>query len=459
MTSAQIQGLQQQQQLQQMYLQQQQQQVTEPNNVQAHDAVPMENAVMYSAGKNMANHVSLHDGKAENHDELNQSSVPGSSSQENWPDAVQPLNGQILVPTCSENQFAKSSDGLTQTVTSSITTQGISLPLPGPFSQSESLFTEAHSDSGVSAMETSIAGDDPLMAVTEQQNSLAGPDALTTTSPLSDFVSTSSNASMFNSSVPSSQGTTLLQGESGTTATSEQSLSSGIHSTLLSEINCTGDVKPSPLTGTSDPTLSNGPMSMYTGFPSSAAGAASGISTISPFSPPSHYVMSPTQKSPFHTTASQLSPSLTQPLSIINPSCLSPSSGLQGGQSAFSPASLIPTDLLSPSKQLAVISPSSSSKSPFNLSSGGDNLAIPKLNLLCDSNALPHPPDTPLPPLPTDKLSPQTPSIYVSMFPMSLKFNDVKFMFKRELSLYDQVFVHEGTLRFLQQFTCTMSSF
>ncbi|XP_022796403.1 lysine-specific demethylase 6A-like [Stylophora pistillata] len=414
LTSAQMQGLQ-QQQLQQIYLQQQQQQqqqVTEPNNAQAHSAVPMENAVMYS-GKNMANHVSLQDGKGENHDGLNQASVPASSSGENWSNAVQPQNGQILVSTCSENQFAKSTDSLTQTVTSIIATQGITLSLPGPFSQSESIFTEAHSNSTVAAMETSLAGGDPMMAVTEEHNSIAGSNALTITSPLSNFVSTSSNATMFNSSAPSSEGTILLQGESGTTATCEQSLSNEMHSALLNEINCTADVKPSPLTGTSDPTLSNGPMSTYTGFPSSAAGAASGLSTISPFSPPSHYVMSPTQKSPFHPTASQLSPSLTQPLSIINPSCLSPSSGLQGGQSAFSPASLIPTDLLSPSKQLAVISPSSSSKSPFNLSTGGDNLAVPKLNLLFDSNALPHPPDTPLPPLPTDKLSPQTPSIYV----------------------------------------------
>ena len=410
LTSGQMQGLQ-QQQLQQLYLQQQQQQGTELNNTQDDAAVSMENAAAYF-GKNMANHVSFQDVKGESHKQLNEPSVPGSNGQDNWSNTVQPQNGQILASTCSDNQFAKPAHSVVQT--SCITTQGISHSLPGTFSQSESLLTEAHSNSAVSAMETSItpAGDN-ITQLTGQQNSLAGPDTVSLPSPLSNFVSTSSSV-LLSSSAPSSQGTTFLTNESlstGTTTTTEQSLTSGMHTTLLSEINCSADVKPSPLTGNSDPTLSNGPMSTYSGFSSSAAGA-SGMS-MSPFSSPSHYVMSPTQKSPFHTTASQLSPSLTQPLSIINPTCLSPSSGLQGAQTAFSPASLIPTDLLSPSKQLAVVSPGSS-KSPFNLSSGGD-MVIPKLNLLFDSNAIPHPPSTPAPPLPTDKLSPQTPSIYVSI--------------------------------------------
>ncbi|KAJ7323700.1 Lysine-specific demethylase 6A [Desmophyllum pertusum] len=421
LTSGQIQGLQQQQQLQQIYLQQQQQaqqqqqqQGTELSNTQANATVPLESAAAI-ATQIITNHVS---GENHEHVDTSQLSQP-SSSQNNWSDTLQAHNGQNSTATGSDNQFAKPTKSEVQT-SPCVVTQGVShsvaptlltQSLPGPFSQSESLLTDAHSNSSVSAMDTStcITTADHMLQVTGHQNSIAGPGTVTLSSLSSNFVSASSNV-LLSQSVVSSQGTTFLSSESlttGSTTTTEPSLTSGMHTTLLGEINCSVDIKPSPLTGNGDPTLSNGTISTYSGFSSSNA-CASGMS-ISPFSSPS-YVMSPTQKSPFHTTSS-LSPSLTQPLSIINPSCLSPSSGLQGGQSTFSP-SLIPTELLSPSKQLAVVSPGSS-KSPFNLSSGGDNLAVPKLNLLFDPNAIPHPPSTPAPPLPTDKLSPQTPSIYV----------------------------------------------
>lgn len=432
MTSGQLQGLQ-QQQLQQIYLQQQQQaqqqqQGTELSSTQANATVSLENTAAIPV-KNMTNHVSFQSMKGENHEhldasQLNQPSVPGSTSQNNWSDTVPPHNGQNSTSTGLDNQLAKPPKTEVQTSTC-VTTQGISnsvaptlltQSLPGPFTQSESLLTGAHTNSSVSAMETSIVPGDHMMQMAGHQNSIAGPDTAVLSSLSSNFVSTSSNV-LLSQSVVSSQGTAFLSSESlttGSSTTTEASLTSGMDTTLLTEINCSAGIKPSPLTGNSDPTLSNGPISTYSGF-SSATGCASGM-TISPFSSPS-YVMSPTQKSPFHTT-STLSPSLTQPLSIINPSCLSPSSGLQGGQSTFSP-SLIPADLLSPSKQLAVVSPGSS-KSPFNLTSGGGDLVVPKLNLLFDANAIPHPPPTPAPPLPTDKLSPQTPIIYVSTTSVSL---------------------------------------
>lgn len=432
LTSGQLQGLQ-QQQLQQIYLQQQQQaqhQQQQGSTEQVNASISLENTAAIPT-KNMTNHVSLQGMKGENHEhvgssQLNQTSVPGPSSLDNWSDTAQSHNGQNVASTGSDNQFNKPAQSDAQSSTSCITTQGtsdsvapmlITQSVTGPFSQSESLLTDVHSNSSVSAMETSIAPADHMMQVTSHQNSIAGPDTAMLSSLPANFVSTSSNVLLSQSTV-SSQGTTFLSSESlttGSSSTTEPSLTSGMDTTLLGEINCSADIKPSPLTGNSDPTLSNGPISTYAGF-SSSTGCASGM-TISPFSSPS-YVMSPTQKSPFHTT-STLSPSLTQPLSIINPGCLSPSSGLQGGQSTFSPT-LIPADLLSPSKQLAVVSPGSS-KSPFNLSSGGDNLAVPKLNLLFDPNAIPHPPPTPTPPLPTDKLSPQTPIIYVSTASASLR--------------------------------------
>lgn len=423
LTSGQLQGLQ-QQQLQQLYLQQQQQaqqqqQSTELSTTQANTTVSLENTAIIPV-KNMTNHVSFQIMKAENHEnvdtsQLNQPSVPGSGSQNNWSDTVQPHSSQNSASTGLDNQLAKPTTSDVQTSTC-VTTQGISnsvaptlltQSLPGPFTQSESLLTGGHSNSSVSAMETSIAPGDHMMQVAGHQNSIAGPDTAMLSSLSSNFVSTSSNV-LLSQSVVSSHGTAFLSSESlttGSSTTTEPSLTSGMDATLLTQINCSTNIKPSPLIGNSDPTLSNGPISTNSGLSSAAGGM-----TISPFSSPS-YVMSPTQKSPFHTT-STLSPSLTQPLSIINPSCLSPSSGLQGGHSTFSP-SLIPADLLSPSKQLAVVSPGSS-KSPFNLTPGGDNLVVPKLNLLFDSNAIPHPPPTPAPPLPTDKLSPQTPIIYVS---------------------------------------------
>lgn len=425
LTSGQLQGLQQQQQqqLQQLYLQQQaqaqvQQQQKQQQGVVLNSTQASAQAYLDST-KNMANHVSFQVTKGENHElvhasQVTQQSFPGSSLQTNWPENTQTQSDQNGLSVSASKSEVQAS-------TTCITTQGIShppnptlptQPHPETFSQSDSLLTKAYSNSTVSPMETSISGDH-LLQVTGQQNSIARSEPATLSSLSSNYVSTSSDV-LLSQSVVSCQGTTFLSSgtvATGSTTMSEPSLHSGMDTTILSEINSSKDVKPSPLTGNGDPTLSNGPISSYSGF-SSASGMV-----VSPFSSPS-YVMSPTQKSPFHTTAS-LSPSISQPLSIINPTCLSPSSGLQGVQSTFS-LSLIPTDLLSPSKQLAVVSPSSS-KSPFNLSSGGDNLMLPKLNLLFDPMAIPHPPPTPTPPLPTDKLSPQTPSICVSIIMVCCK--------------------------------------
>ena len=360
--------------------------------------------------KNMTNHVSFQGTKGETHEHVNasqanQQSLPVSSMQNNWSAAVKsPSDQNGGTVSCSSGEVQAST--MQVMVHPSVL---LAQPHPNAFSQTDSLLTQTCSNSTMTAMETSFAGAQMLQA-TGHRSSIAGSDPSTLSSLSSNFVSTSSNVLLSQSAV-SCQGTTFLSSASvttGTTTIAEPTVHSGIDTTILSEINCSTDAKSSPLTGNSDPTLSNGPISSYSAFSSSNA-CASGMS-ISPFASPS-YVMSPTQKSPFHTTAS-LSPSITQPLSIINPSCLSPSSGLQGAHSAFSP-SLIPTDLLSPSKQLAVVSPSS--KSPFNLNSGGDNMVVPKLNLLFDPMAIPCPPPMPTPPLPTDKLSPQTPSIYVSI--------------------------------------------
>ena len=407
LTSGQIQALQpqQQQQLQQLYLQQQaqvqqQQQVAVLNSSHVNTQAHLDNT------KNVTNHASFQGSEAENHVHLNANQayppgVPGASLHDNWSEST--------VPQVTQNGVIanSSSSGVQASTTQGISNQSvlISQPQATVFSQADSFQTQMCHESTVSAMETAYTGAQLL-----QVNATIGSDSGTLSSLSSNFVSTSSDV-LLSQSVVCCQGTTLTSSGLVTTAsmpTSEPSLHSGIDTTILSEINCSSDAKSSPLTGNSDPTLSNGPISSYSAFSTSNA-CASGMA-ISPFSSP-NYVMSPTQKSPFHTGAT-LSPSITQPLSI-NPSCLSPSSGLHGGHSAFSP-SLIPSDLLSPTKQLAVISPASS-KSPFNLSSGGDSLAVPKLNLFFDSMAIPCPPPMPTPPLPTDKLSPQTPSIYVSI--------------------------------------------
>lgn len=346
--------------------------------------------------------------KEDNHEHITviqgtQQSIPGNDLQNNWPETVQAQgnqNGMPMVPCKSE---VPGSNLPTCTATQVVSHQVSHSALQtnsSNFSQSNTVLTNAYEDSNVSAMETSSINDHLLQA-TGHQNSITTSEPATQPLLSSNFVSTAVDV-LLSQSVVSCQGTTFLS--SGTMVT-ESTTSSGIEQSILGEINSSTDGKPSPLTGNGDPTLSNGSIASFAGFTNST------MMSISPFSSPS-YVMSPTQKSPFHSTAS-LSPSITQPLSIINPTCLSPSSGLQGTQSAFSP-SLIPTELLSPSKQLTVVSPNSS-KSPFNLNSGGDNLAVPKLNLLLDASALPHPPPTPHPPLPTDRLSPQTPSIYVSM--------------------------------------------
>lgn len=416
MTSGQIQGLpqQQQQQLQQLYLQHQAQAQVQ---IQQQQGMVLNSTTATSQGlldntKNVANHVTFQGTKGENHEHLNasqvtQQSVPGSSLQNNWPETAHVQSDQNGLSVIGHNSEVQASISCmtTRTISNSETPSLPTQPHSETLSQSDSLLTKTYSDSTVTAMETSIAGH-CLLQMSGHQNSEARPETETQLPLSSKFVSTSSNE-LLTQSIVSCQGTNFLSSgtvTTGLTMTSGPPLRSGMDSTILSEINFSTDAKSSPLTGNGDPTLSNGPISSYSGFSS-----ASGMS-ISPFSSPS-YVMSPTQKSPFHATAS-LSPSISQPLSIINPTCLSPSSGLQGTQSAFSP-SLIPTDLLSPSKQLAVVSPGSS-KSPFSLSVGGDNLAVPKLNLLLDSTAIPHPPPTPTPPLPTDRLSPQTPSIHVS---------------------------------------------
>ena len=413
LTSGQLQGLQQQQQqqqLQQLYLQQQAQaQVQQQQQGVVLNSTQASAQAYLDSTKNMANHVSFQVTKGENLElvhasQVTQQSLAGSSLQTNWPENTQTQSDQNgLSVSASKSEVQASASGIiSHPPTPSLLVQ----PHPETFSQSDSLLSKVYSNSTVSAMETSIAGDH-LLQVTGQQNSIARSEPATLSSLSLNYVSTSSNV-LLSQSVVSCQGTTYLSSgtvATGSTTTTEPPLHGAMDTTILSEINSSKDAKPSLLTGNGDPTLSNGPISNYSVFSS-----ASGM-TVSPFSSPS-YVMSPMQKSPFHTTVS-LSPSISQPLSIINPTCLSPSSGLQGVQSTFSP-SLVPTDLLSPSKQLAVVSPNSS-KSPFNLSSGGDNLVLPKLNLLFDPTEIPHPPPTPTPPLPTDKLSPQTPSICVSM--------------------------------------------
>lgn len=163
----------------------------------------------------------------------------------------------------------------------------------------------------------------------------------------------------------------------------------------------------SVLTGSSDPTLSSGAevSSNSEGVTLPAAPLSADVS-ISPFSSPS-YTVSPTPK----LASNSFSPITSQPLSINPVSvCLSPGSGLHGSH-LLSPSLISPNPLqLSPSQNLSLLSPSSS-KSLLN---NDGQIPIPKISLLLDENAIPTLPKVPSPPLPTDKLSPQTPSIFVS---------------------------------------------
>jgi histone demethylase len=68
---------------------------------------------------------------------------------------------------------------------------------------------------------------------------------------------------------------------------------------------------------------------------------------------------------------------------------------------------------MSPSMSIAMASPSTS-KSPLTTGIGPSGFQVPKVSLLFDPMAIPCPPKQPYPPLPTDKLSPPTPSINVS---------------------------------------------
>ena len=399
-----MQGLQ-QQQLQQLYLQHQQAAIV--LNPQVPGSVHKETPT--DSTKSVANHVNATGGNYKPLDTIqpNQVSLPETCVQNNWTGS----NSELSITAGSRDQLMEpvKTDGvaiisqanlvISQAAPNSEPSLLLSQSLSGSLTQPSSLLTPAAINSSLCAIETSVAGDHPLL-----QNSIAGSEPVTLASPASEFISTASNVLLSQSFVSSQTSTFLPQ----TSIASGSSLNPTIDGTMLNEIN-SAEVKQSPLTGNNDPTLSNGPVPTLSGF--SSSGVCVSNMSISPFSSPS-YVMSPTQKSPFASTVS-LSPSITQPLTIINPTCLSPSSGLQGGQSTFSP-SVIPGDLLSPSKQLAVVSPGSS-KSPFNLSSGGNGLVVPKLNLLFDPMAIPQPPPTPSPPLPTDKLSPQTPSIYVSV--------------------------------------------
>lgn len=164
----------------------------------------------------------------------------------------------------------------------------------------------------------------------------------------------------------------------------------------------------SVLTGSSDPTLGSGVVSSnLEAVTVPLAPSSTGVS-ISPFSSPS-YAVSPTPKLTPH---SSFSPITTQPLTI-NPvsSCLSPGSSLHGNP-LLSPSLISPNPLhLSPSQNLSLLSPSGSK----SLLSTEGQFPIPKISLLLDENAIPTLPKVPSPPLPTDKLSPATPSIFVSI--------------------------------------------
>ncbi|XP_031554855.1 lysine-specific demethylase 6A-like isoform X2 [Actinia tenebrosa] len=140
---------------------------------------------------------------------------------------------------------------------------------------------------------------------------------------------------------------------------------------------------PDALTRSDNPTLGSG-------------GGSTNEYSSSSFSSPT-YVSSPTQK--FSTSVS-FSPNLTQPLTV-NACSLSPSSK----QSLLSPS------LISP-PMIAMASPSLS-KSPLTSGIGPSAFQVPKVSLLYDATAIPSPPKQPHPPLPTDKLSPPTPSISV----------------------------------------------
>ncbi|XP_048588663.1 lysine-specific demethylase 6A isoform X1 [Nematostella vectensis] len=133
-----------------------------------------------------------------------------------------------------------------------------------------------------------------------------------------------------------------------------------------------------------DPGLNNGPVSTLFDMCGSSA---------APFPSPSYVTAS-------FSTGVSYSPSLSQPLTV-NPCSLSPTSN--------QPQLLSPS-LMSPSVGLALASPSA--KSPL-LGGASGSTQVPKLCLLKDPSIIPSPPKAPYPPLPTDKLSPPTPSIWV----------------------------------------------
>lgn len=188
------------------------------------------------------------------------------------------------------------------------------------------------------------------------------------------------------------------------------------NSMLLTAQNVSNSSKvlPSPmegLTSYTSVTSSEGISSFHDALtrsdnPTLGSGGSTNEQSSSSFPSPT-YVSSPTQK--FSTSVS-FSPNLSQPLTV-NASSMSPSSK----QSLLSPS------LMSPS-MIAMASPSLS-KSPLTSGIGPSAFQVPKVSLLYDATAIPSPPKQPHPPLPTDKLSPPTPSICVSKYVFCCQYN------------------------------------
>lgn len=349
--------------------------------------------------------------------------TPGTSQAQNvlpsnWP-ALLAQTQQHLVQNGNSQPLTSQQGNITPGTQTEVVQSSASGTSVVVYSPSVKLPTVAQTSLASSA--TSVTGMNHLQG-SEHQKATNGPSASLVSQSVSSDVSgvfttqvnngnhtqmdtttTAASVTMLNEGIgyQSSSGFTVASFESSLSGKAT-SVASRMDTSVLSEINpaSLAEVTRSPLSGSRDPNLSAYPISSAADIPATSISTI-GTALISPFASP-HYVMSPTQKLPFPSVS--LSPSITQPLTV-NPSCLSPSAG-------FSPP-LISPGLLSPNKQIALASPNAS-KSPFTVAGGGNGLGVPKISLLFDPNEIPSLPLPLSPPLATDKLSPATPSIYVS---------------------------------------------
>ena len=394
---------QQQQQLQQMYLKQQQQQQAQAGSADAQSngqSVNTSTALSVSGSTETAATSISQPSGAQQPQATATISVSSSQHSQSSTNQYEQHNGieqqQVGETSAMHGQLSGNhpqSGALTMVSTSLTSSEISSVPVSGisrSFSSESLKPLSINTNQEPSSMETDDQDKTLLNTQPVSELSMNGPSV---------SVELMEDSSSFNQS--------SLQLNVSTTSTS-QTTDVQVSHDILSEPS--SNFNPSSvLTGSSDPTLGSGAVSSNSEVVTVPSAPSSMGVSISPFSSPS-YAVSPTPKFSNH---SSFSPIATQPLTI-NPisSCLSPNSNLHGNH-LLSPTSLISPNLmqLSPSQSLSLLSPGGNK----SLLSSGGQLPIPKISLLLDENAIPTLPKAPSPPLPTDKLSPPTPSIFVSI--------------------------------------------